>query len=162
MGRSANTIRTGTSTWFGPRDTGGLAGVLKTEGAQNELSIDITGQTLNDLVISPCYVPVGAVITKAYLMLDEAFNLQAASVLEIGTSGSEVTNGVSITEAQLEGTAPDYVDLTTALAGTWDNEVVFGTAAKIGIAFSAGGLTASVGKASGKARVVIEYLKVNG
>lgn len=158
MGRKANTTRTGTSTWYGPRDTGGLAGVTKTEGAQNELVFDFTGQTLTDLVFSPTYIPANAVITKAYIYIHEAFNLQGSSVLKIGTSGSEATNGISLTEANLEHAAPWYIDLTSTLAGTWDNEAILAAKTLIGAAFSAGGLTS--GSTAGKARVVIEYTKI--
>lgn len=158
MGRVANTTRTGTSTWYGYRNTGGKTGVLKTEGAQNELMFDFTGQTLNDLVFDPTYVPAGAVITKAYIRVTEAFDLQGSSVLKIGTSTTEATNGASVTEAQLEATG--YVDLTSTLAGTWDAEVPLAVKALVSAAFSAGGLTSGTGKGVGKARFVVEFTKV--
>lgn len=159
MGRIANTIRTGTSTWYGFRNTGGKTGVFKTEGAQNELVFDFTGQTLNDLVFDPTYIPVNSVITKAYIYITEAFDLQGSSVLKIGTSGSEATNGASLTEANLEHAAPWYIDLTSTLAGTWDAEAPLAAKTLVSAAFSAGGLTAATGRSVGKARFVVEYTK---
>jgi len=158
MGRKANTIRTGTSTWYGARDTGGLSGIIKTEGAQNELVFDFTGRSLTDLVFAPTYIPANAVITKAYIQISEAFDLQTSSVLKIGTSGSEATNGVSLTEANLEHAAPWYIDLTSTLAGTWDSEVTLAAKTLVGAAFSAGGLTS--GSTAGKARLVVEFTKI--
>jgi len=158
MARVANRIRTGTSSIYGPRDTGGQVGVYKTEGALNEMVFDVTARGLADGVYSPTYLPKNAVVIKAYMEVLEAFNLQGSSVLKIGTSGSEATNGLSITEAQLEAAAPSYVDLTSTLAGTWDGEVPQTAARLVNAVFSAGGLTAAAAYV-GRAKVVIQYVK---
>lgn len=159
MARVNNTIRTGTSTVYGPRETGGQIGVFETDGALNELVFDLTGRSLSDAVFSPTYLPANAVVIKAYMEVKEAFNLQGSSVLKIGTSSTEATNGLSITEAQLEAAAPSYVDLTSTLAGTWDNEVPLAAKALVKAVFSAGGLTSGAAVV-GRAKIVIQYVKL--
>lgn len=154
MAKESNT-GLGVSQVYGPRETGDAAGVIKTEGAQNEFALKFTGDTLDHLIISPAYLPAGAVVTKAYVRVFEAFDLEAASVVEVGTKGSEATNGVSLAEADLE--AVGYVDVTAALAGTWDAEAPLAANALVGIAFSAGSVT---DKSVGRATLVIEYTKV--
>lgn len=142
----------GVSNWYGSRDTGGFEGSYRTAGLTREYVFDFTGRTLADGDYSKVVIPAGAAVIKAEIFVDEAFDLQAASVLEVGTKGSEATNGVSITEAELE--AEGRVDLTSALAGTWDAEARFAADTEIGFAFSAGGLTANSGQYVGKARVI--------
>lgn len=158
MARVNNTIRTGTSTVYGFRETGGQAGIYQTDGALNELVFDLSARALRDLVFSPTYLPAKAVVIKAYMELTEAFNLQGSSVLKIGTSGTEATNGLSITEAQLEASPTSYVDLTSTLAGTWDNETPLAAKALVSAAFSAGGLTSGAALV-GRAKIVVQYVK---
>lgn len=146
---------TGVSNNYGPRETGGAIGTIGTVGAQNEFSFDFTGQILTDLIISPVDIPAGAVITKAYLRVTEAFDLAVGTVVEVGTDGSEATNGVSLLEADLESTG--YVDVTAQLAGTWDAEVPLAADTRVGVALSAGSVADSD---VGRAQLVVEYTKV--
>lgn len=145
----------GVSQYYGVRDTGDTLGQYRTAGAQRELSIHMTGETLSHLIIGPTDIPAGSVITKAYVRVTEVFVLAGASVVEVGTDGSEVTNGVSLLEADLE--AVGYVDVTAQLAGTWDAEAVLAADTRVGVAFSAGSVTTA---SAGQATLVIEYTQV--
>lgn len=154
MAKESNT-GLGVSQVYGARETGGAVGTYRTAGAGNEFSLELTGEVLGDLVISPVDIPAGAVITKAYVRVTEAFDLEASSVVEVGTDGSEATNGVSLLEANLESVG--YVDVTAQLAGTWDAEAVLAADTRVGVAFSAGSVT---DETVGKATLVVEYTKV--
>lgn len=152
MGRSSAS-GLGVSNWYGPRNTGGFDGSYDTDGITREYVVDFTGRTLADGDFSKIYIPAGGAIIKAEIFIDQAFDLQALSVLKVGTSGSEATNGLSLTEANLEATG--RIDLTSTLAGTWDAEARLAANTNIGFAFSAGGLTANSGQHVGRARIII-------
>jgi hypothetical protein len=98
------------------------------------------------------------VIKAAYIDVEEAFALSGTETLavEVGTDGSEATNGFTITEAQIEGTAS--VNLTGALSGTWDAEATLAADTTVGIALSG---TDPVLSDAGKARITIVYDRVN-
>ncbi|QDP53382.1 MAG: hypothetical protein Unbinned6805contig1000_44 [Prokaryotic dsDNA virus sp.] len=152
MSKELSSIR-GVSTRYGEYESGRAIGTLKTEGATHQLVLDLTGELLGDLILQPQHMPDGASVKKAYLFVDEAFDLAALSVVEVGEDGAEATNGVSLLEADLE-TAGAYVDLTSQLAGTWAAGALTAGSDEIGIAFSAG----SVADTSvGKAKLVVEY-----
>jgi hypothetical protein len=145
----------GVSQVFGPAFTGGDVGVVKTEGQKNEYEIHLTGEVLATRILSPVVIPAGSVVTKAYVRVTQAFNLAASSVVRVGTKGSEAANGVALTEAQLE--AVGYVDVTAALAGTYDNEAVLAANSTLGVAFSAGSVT---DRNVGRATLVIETVRL--
>lgn len=153
MGYSSDNIR-GVTVHRGERETGRTQGDIKTEGLNQEKVIELTGEVLSDLILQKVYVEAGARFVKATLVVDEAFDLAASSVVEVGEDGAEATNGVSLTEANLESTG--IVDVTSGLAGEWAAASVVPHYQDIGIAFSAG----SVADASvGKARLILEYLR---
>lgn len=154
MSKETDAIR-GTSSVYGTVEPGRAFGVVSTDGVSVEYRLDLTGQLLSDLVILDAVIPADTAVLKAVIVVEEAFDLAASSVVEVGTDGSEATNGVSITEANLESTG--RTDITAALAGTFDAEAVLAADTTIGIAFSAG----SVSDASvGKARLLLECEKV--
>ena len=108
---------------YGPRETGRAAGVIKTEGSKQQLTIELTGAQVDDgLYVEDFVIPKFSIILACYLEVTEAFVLDgnADNTLEVGTSGSEATNGFSITSAQAE--ALGATSLTGALSGTWDAE----------------------------------------
>ena len=141
---------------YGAREVGRSSGVFKTEGFSNELTIDLTGQMLSDLIVIKGVVPAGASFTgKAKLFVEEAFDLASSSVVEVGEDGAEATNGVSLTEANLESTG--VKDVSSALAGEWAVNAQVPHSQLIGIAFSAGSVADA---AVGKAKLVLEYDKV--
>jgi hypothetical protein len=153
MGYSLDNIR-GVQVQRGERETGRTQGDIKTEGLNGEKVYELTGQVLSDLINQKFFMEAGSRLVKATLVVDEAFDLATSSVVEIGEDGAEATNGVSLTEANLESTG--IVDVTSALAGEWAATSVVPHYQDVGIAFSAG----SVADASvGKARVIFEYLR---
>lgn len=145
----------GTSSVYGQMSTGRAFGVVNTEGAKVEYRLDLTGQMLSDLVILDAVIPAGTAVLKAVIDVEEVFVLAGSSVVEVGTDGSEATNGVSITEANLESTG--RTDITSALAGTFDAEAKLAADTTLGIAFSAGSVTTA---SAGKARLLLECEKV--
>lgn len=141
---------------FGPRTLGDTMGVNKVEGIKEELIYYFTGQMFNDLSgpLMPYVLPKGAVITAVYMDVEEAFTLTGTTpAIEVGTQGTEVTNGFTISEAQLEAT--NTVSLTSALSGTWDNEAPLAADTQIGVALS-GSDTPTISNA-GRARITILF-----
>jgi len=149
-------VTTAVNNHYGVRDTGKTQGRHQTDGAMNELVLDIDGTMVGNEafpLIAPT-LPAGAVIEDVFANVSEAFDLGGTTpVIEIGTEGSEATNGVTITEAQAEATGS--YDLTSALAGTWAAPL----AAETTVGIDLDGTTPTVTSA-GKVRVVIRYFKV--
>lgn len=144
---------------FGTRDVGGTVGVNKVEGMKEELIIDFDGAFFNDGLIGVrnFVLPAGAVITDVYMDVEEAFVVTGTTpALEVGTAGSEATNGFTVTEAQLEATGS--VNLTTALSGTWDAEVPLAANTTIGFVLSG---TTPLLTDAGKARITILFNRIN-
>ena len=138
---------------YGGRAVGRSAGLIGTSGAKNELAIHLTGQMLSDAIVIAAHVPQGATMLSAQLIVDEVFVLAASSVVEIGEDGAEVTNGISLTEANLESTG--VTDVSTGFAGEWAVGSQLPHSQQIGIAFSAGSVTTA---SAGKATLLIEYI----
>ena len=148
----------GVHNHYGAREVGKGVGSFKTDGALNELIIDLDGEMVGAAgfaLLAPV-IPAGSRIDGVYLEVTEAFALGGTSpLIEIGTEGSEATNGFSTTEAQAE--AVGTYNLTSALSGTWAGAVGLVADTTVGIALA--GTTPTVTDA-GKARVVIRYVKV--
>lgn len=137
---------------YGPRENGPGAGVIGTEGREVEFSLDITGEvsTNGGPLLVDFIIPAGAIIEKAYLVVTEvAVFGNADNVVDVGTDGSEATNGFTITNDQLEAVAT--VDLTGQLSGTWAAPLAADTT--VGVVVS--GTTAS--HTGGKAKVIVKY-----
>lgn len=142
------------SNHYGPRSVGQTQGAGKTEGFENQLVFNITGKDVANgafaLTVAP-FLPKGADITKVYASVTEAFVLSGTTpAIEIGTEGSEATNGFTVSEAQAE--AEGYYDLTSALSGTWASPLAAATT--VGIALS--GTSPTVTDA-GVLKVVVKY-----
>ena len=146
---------------YGTREKGYDVGTIKTEGNSNELSTGLSGAMVADIiagkdVIAKVVVPKYSIIEKAYLYVDEAFVLGGTSpAVEVGTKGSESTNGVTLDEASLE--AVGGYDVTAALAGTWAAGSSLAADTEVGVAVSGTSPTADAGE--GKARLVVTYKK---
>ena len=142
---------------YGTRDTGKTVGVAKTEGFVQELTLNIDG----DMVGAGAYallaptIPANAIIEDVYMEVTEAFVLGGTTpVIDVGTEGTEATNGFTITEAQAEATG--MYDLTSALSGTW----AAGLAADTTVGLLLGGGGANTVTSAGKAKIVIRYIAV--
>lgn len=156
MGFESNT-GLGVVNHYGARDTGKTAGVVKTEGRKEQISVDIDVETIANggSPVVPVTIPASSTIEKVYARVTEAFTLTGTTpTIEIGTEGSEATNGANLSEAQAE--AVGTYDLTSTLGGTWANPLAADT--EVGVAL--GGTTPATSGAAGKVRVVIEYTKM--
>ena len=143
---------------YGKRASGDTVGITKTYGTHEELTIDFTGAQLSTesfALLAPV-IPAGALIKSVMMKITEAFSVSGSTpVLEIGTAGSESTNGFTTSEAQLE--AIGTVDLTSALSGTWD-EVVLAAETTVGVDFGGSAVFLAT---VGRGKWVIEYQVVN-
>ena len=150
----------GSRNFYGPRSAQeGIEGGIKTEGSVQELSLKFTGQNINDDVFSTNLVqlPAGARVLRAIVRVDEVFALGGTSpTINIGTDGSEATNGISIDETRGEAAAT-YTDSDTGVAinGTWGSTLSAATEVSVAL----GGTTPTVG-AGGSAIVTIQYIKM--
>lgn len=140
-------------TFYGPRlSTEGLVGVLKVEGNLNQFSLEFTGQNITDDVwaIQTFSIPAGSKVIRAFIEVSEAFVLGGTTpTIDIGTDGSEGTNGFDLTEAQAE--AVDVYEETT-FAGTWADRLVADTLVSVAL-----GGSSPTNTAAGRAKVIIEY-----
>lgn len=143
---------------YGDRDSGETVGVFRTAGAENELTLNITGAMLNrsgsDEILVPPTLKAGFKVEAVYARVTEAFVVTGTTpTVEVGTQGSEATNGFNLSEAQLE--AVGTYDLTSTLGGTWAAPINVDTI--VGIAL--GGTTPAVTDA-GKVDIVVKYTRV--
>lgn len=105
---------------------------------------DMTLSFKGDQISQNITIPAGAIILRTMLDVRVAFALAGTTpAVEVGTNGSEATNGFTITEAQIEAVA--ITDLTSALSGTWDAEVDLAADTVVGIALSGTSPVLSVG-----------------
>lgn len=144
---------------FNGTELGEQAGVFETDGGDYQVSFTLTGKqvgrdaTSGDAFLVPIVIPAGAVIRNVYATVTEAFVLDGTTpAIEVGTDGSEATNGFTITEAQAEATGT--YDLTSALSGTWASPI----ASDITVNLALSGTTPTVTSA-GSVDILIEYLK---
>jgi len=156
VGSGGNVVQNVHNT-YADRKSGETIGVFKTEGGENQVSINITGEELlrggTDEFLVPIVLPLGAVITQVYVQVKEAFVLTGTTpTILIGTQGSEVTNGFVISEAQAE--AIGTYDVTATKTGTWAAPV----AAAITVGVALGGTTPVVTNV-GKMDILFKYNK---
>ncbi len=157
VGSGGNVLET-VSNHYGPRSTGDTKGRFNTSGAKNQLVLDIDGAIVDAEAfnLQPIRLPAGALIVGVYLDVSEAFDLGGTDpVIQIGTAGSEDTNGFEIDEAEAQA-ANTHIDLTSTLQGTWAAGLTAVT--EIGIALD--GTLPTADPTVGKARITIEYIKV--
>ena len=146
-------VTTTVNNHYGARSTGKTVGVTQQDGFKNELTLDIDGTMVGNAayaLLAPS-LPKNALIKEVYVEVTEAFVLGGTSpTIEVGTEGSEATNGFTITQAQAQ--AVGSYDLTSALSGTWAS----GLAAATTVGLAMAGTSPTVTSA-GKMRVVISY-----
>lgn len=157
-----NTAGLGVNNQYGVRTTGGGVGLEHGEGSTHILRIDLTGDSVNDAVggfMPPVYIPKGALFKSANLRVDEAFVVTGTTpTVRIGASGSIATNGIVLTEAELENVGTKVPASTGA--GTWAQNSTTGTTASAKVALDLGGTTPAVARGSGKATLILEYVNV--
>ena len=141
---------------YGPRPVPDMArGTMKTEGGFNELTFEFSGKDINENLTNVLNIlPAGIRFVDFYVEVQEAFVVSGTTpALEIGTNGSEETNGFTISEAILEAVGVSAV--STTFAGTWNASL----AAETSVGFELSGTNPVVTDA-GHARVVARYIKV--
>ncbi len=140
---------------YGPRPTGNGVGVIKTEGAYNELSVDVTGEMLNNTFRPTVVIPAGSLIVEAFVDISEEFDLGGTTpTILVGTATSEVTNGLVVSETLAEAVAT--TDITSTLTGTWDASLAAATT--VGVVL--GGTTPTADATVGKGKIVVRYINV--
>lgn len=144
------------SNFYGPRSTGNSVGVETSDSSQHRLSVYLTGEMLNGTFLPPVNVPKGARFLSAVLRVDEAFDLGGTTpTVQIGAAGSVATNGIVLTEAEMEAVGTKIPASTGA--GTWSFTSATGTTADAKVAFAMGGTTPTATRV-GKATLILTYV----
>jgi len=147
---------------FGPVDVpDGAVGTVKTEGAANQLTFDITHVELSapgTYLDSVAYIPAGSVVTGVDVIVTEAFSAfpNVDNVVNIGTDGSAVTNGAPVEDADLVSVG--HQDLSADLAGTWADRLAADTTVSVELS---GTSATTYAPTAGEAKVIITYLKLS-
>lgn len=144
---------------YGIRTTGGSVGCEQVDNSVSFLSITFTGESLNNAFLPPVYVPKGAHVKSYRLHVDEAFAISGTSPTVIFGGTAPATNGVVLTEAELEATGTKVPASTGA--GTWATNSATGTTASEKVAKALGGTSPVVSATQGKATLVVEYFYKN-
>ena len=152
-----NTAGLGVNNQYGPRNTGGAAGLEHGKNSLNRVSISLTGEMLNSGFITPQSVPKYASFQSAHITVHEAFVITGTTpTILVGAAGSVATNGFIITETELETLGSRK--LANDGEGTWDINHATGTtaAALIDIAFEGDAASTNAGRAT----LVLEYINL--
>ena len=151
MANKEDSAGLGISNFYGTRNTTeGTVGNYNVDGAVQELVVEFAGDTLGQ---ASGTIPAGAKVLEAYVEVSEAFVLGGTTpTIDIGTDGTEGTNGFDVSEANAEAVGL-YVD--TTFAGTWANQLAADTT--VGVAL--GGSSPTVTSA-GRMKAVVRYVKV--
>lgn len=144
------------NNFYGRRDTGGSVGVEHSSDSVHQLSIAFTGASLNGSYLPPVVVPRGAQFKRAILRVDEAFNLGGTSPTVIFGGTAPATNGIVLTEAELEAVGTKTP--TSTGTGTWAQSSATGTTAAEKVTRALGGTTPTVATTQGKATLILEYV----
>lgn len=141
---------------YGPVPVPDMArGVIKTSGIENEMTFEFSGKDINENLVNVLNtLPEGIRFQHFVVDVQEAFVLTGTTpALEIGTNGTEETNGFTVSEAQLEAVGITALPVTS-FNGTWASTLASTT--DVGFALSGG--SAAVTNA-GHARVIATYIK---
>lgn len=142
---------------YGARDTGGSVGLETSNDSVHRLNISITGAMLNGTFIPEVSIPKGALFRKATLRVDEAFVLGGTTpTVRFGASGSVATNGIVLSETEMENVGTKVPASTGA--GTWAQGSSTGTTAAALVAFDMGGTSPTADATVGKATLTLEYV----
>ena len=147
-----NTAGIGVNNHYGARVTGNAIGVETSDNSVHLLTIQFTGESLNETFLPPVFVPKGALFRRYILRVDEAFAVSAAGTVTFGGTVPG-TNGVVLTEVELE-TIGTKVPASTG-AGTWAVGSATGTTASQRMAKAISG---TVTATQGKATLICEYV----
>ncbi len=152
---------------YGTRDTGGTVGVERSTGSIHQLSLELTGNSLisaqdNSGVLpgAKFVLPAGALILRYRLRVDEAFAIAGTSpTVRIGSQASISTNGVVLTEAEMENVGTKTP--ASGGAGTWATSSSTGLTAAANVAIDFGGSDVVITPNTGQATLIVEYVYKN-
>lgn len=138
---------------YGPRDTGNTVGVERSTDSIHQLSLELTGESVNSGFLPPFVIPVGAHFLRYILHVDEVFT--GGGSVTVGQKGAEATNGIPLSAANLGTVATLVLDTAT---GTWATDSATGvtTAAEVGVA-----VTGTITEGVGQATLIAEYVYKN-
>jgi len=147
----------GVSVQYGARKVDRTIGIKRTSGTRVEYIIELDGEFVGDgFEVAPVVIPAGSKPIEVLLKVDEVFDLGGTTpTILVGTNGTEVTNGLVVSEAQAEATG--LYDLTSTLTGTWADVL----AANTTIGVTLGGTTPTSDATTGKATLVVTCVKAN-
>lgn len=155
-GSGGNVVET-VHTRFNTQKVGEQIGVNASRDGTTQVTMTITGDQLvrdvatGDGFIKALTLPVGAVISNVVVQVKEVFVVGGTTpTINIGTQGSETTNGFPISEAQAEAVGT----YKPTLAGTWANPL----AAAVTVGVALGGTSPTITSA-GKMDIIFEYIK---
>lgn len=143
-------------TSYGKRDTGGTVGSETTDNSTRDYSIAFTGASLNSGFLPPVTLPKGAKFVKAVLRVDEAFSLTGTSPTVIFGGTAPATNGIVLTEAELEAVGTKTPASTGA--GTWAVASATGTTSAEKITKALGGTSPVVSATQGKGTLILTFI----
>jgi len=148
---------------YGPRGTqdgvvGG--GKLPVHGNIDEMVVYVNSADFgtDETFDTQFTLPSGAIPVSAIFEVTEDFTQTGGTTsltLNVGTSGSEGTNGYSISDAAT--TLSAVTELDSAAAGTWASALAADTLVGVSLVAGGGTITAVTG---GEAKVVVRYYKV--
>lgn len=142
--------------FYGARDTGTTYGVEQSSDSIHQLSIAFTGASLQDGYVPNLVLPKGALFKRYVLRVDEAFNLTGTNpTIIFGSVGAEATNGIILTEAELEAIGTKTP--ASVGTGTWANTSATGIPANTKIGKVYGGTTPVVASNVGRATLTAEF-----
>ena len=151
-----NSAGIGVNNFYGARDTGGTVGVEQSTDSVHQLSIAMTGESLQSSFLSPFVVPKGAKFLRAVLRVDEAFTLTGTSPTVIFGGTVPATNGFVLTQAEL-ATVGTKTPASTG-TGTWAQASTTGTTAAERVTRALGGTSPVVASGSGKGTLILEFV----
>jgi len=151
-----NTAGLNVSNFYGARETGGSVGVERSQDSIQQLSIAFTGASINSAFLPPVVIPRGAQFKRAILRVDEAFNLTGTSPTIIFGGTAPGTNGIVLSEAELEAIGTKTPASTGT--GTWAQASATGTTAAERVTRTLGGTTPVVSPTVGKATLILEFV----
>lgn len=134
----------------------GAEGVYLTDGIINQYSWEFTGQDILDgkTQLIPIILPAGALVVGAIVKVKTAFAETGTSpTILLGTSGSEVTNGVVITASQAN--AVGTYNIFSTATGTWAAVLAADTTSSIAL-----GGTSPVVTGVGRLEIVLDVKRV--
>jgi hypothetical protein len=140
------------SNQYGARSTGLTAGI---DDDFDELTIELTGDGLNNIFLPPVVIPKNSRMQRATLHVDQAFVLGGtAPTVQVGGT-LPGTNGITLTATDLGSVGAK--DVASELTGTWATNSAAGITANERVTIALGGTSPTVTPGVGKATLWIEF-----